>query len=122
VLIKADKNKARQKRHLRVRNHIAGTAARPRLNVYRSLANIYAQIIDDDAQKTLVSAGTVEKEIKDALENTDDIAAAEKVGEVIGKRATEKGITEVVFDRGGYVYQGKIAALAEAARKAGLDF
>ena len=111
-----------EKKHARIRNRFSGTAQRPRLAVYRSNKHIYAQIIDDDAQKTLVSAGTVEKEIKDALENTDDIAAAEKVGEVIGKRATEKGITEVVFDRGGYVYQGKIAALAEAARKAGLDF
>ena len=113
---------ARQKKHKRMRGHIHGTAERPRLAVFRSNKHMYAQIIDDDAQKTLVSAGTVEKEIKDALENTDDIAAAEKVGEVIGKRAIDKGITEVVFDRGGYVYQGKIAALAEAARKAGLDF
>jgi len=83
---------------------------------------MYAQIIDDEAQKTLAAAGTVEKEIRDALDNTDDIAAAAKVGEVIGQRAVEKGITEVVFDRGGYIYQGKVAALAEAARKAGLDF
>ena len=122
MIKKFDSNKARLKRHRRVRAKISGTPERPRLNVFRSSKHIYAQIIDDDAQKTLVSAGTVEKEIKDALENTDDIAAAEKVGEVIGKRAIEKGITEVVFDRGGYVYQGKIAALAEAARKAGLDF
>ena len=122
-MVKKEKRKAiREKKHARIRNRFSGTAQRPRLAVYRSNKHIYAQIIDDDAQKTLVSAGTVEKEIKDALENTDDIAAAEKVGEVIGKRAIEKGITEVVFDRGGYVYQGKIAALAEAARKAGLDF
>ena len=122
-MVKKENRKAsREKKHARIRNRFSGTAQRPRLAVYRSNKHIYAQIIDDDAQKTLVSAGTVEKEIKDALENTDDIAAAEKVGEVIGKRATEKGITEVVFDRGGYVYQGKIAALAEAARKAGLDF
>ena len=122
-MVKKKNRKAiREKKHARIRNRFSGTAQRPRLAVYRSNKHIYAQIIDDDAQKTLVSAGTVEKEIKDALENTDDIAAAEKVGEVIGKRAIDKGITEVVFDRGGYVYQGKIAALAEAARKAGLDF
>ena len=122
-MVKKENRKAiREKKHARIRKRFSGTAQRPRLAVYRSNKHIYAQIIDDDAQKTLVSAGTVEKEIKDALENTDDIAAAEKVGEVIGKRAIDKGITEVVFDRGGYVYQGKIAALAEAARKAGLDF
>ena len=122
-MVKKENRKAiREKKYARIRNRFSGTAQRPRLAVYRSNKHIYAQIIDDDAQKTLVSAGTVEKEIKDALENTDDIAAAEKVGEVIGKRAIDKGITEVVFDRGGYVYQGKIAALAEAARKAGLDF
>ena len=122
-MVKKENRKAiREKKHVMIRNRFSGTAQRPRLAVYRSNKHIYAQIIDDDAQKTLVSAGTVEKEIKDALENTDDIAAAEKVGEVIGKRAIDKGITEVVFDRGGYVYQGKIAALAEAARKAGLDF
>ena len=115
-MVKKENRKAiREKKHARIRNRFSGTAQRPRLAVYRSNKHIYAQM-------TLVSAGTVEKEIKDALENTDDIAAAEKVGEVIGKRAIEKGITEVVFDRGGYVYQGKIAALAEAARKAGLDF
>ena len=108
-MVKKENRKAiREKKHARIRNRFSGTAQRPRLAVYRSNKHIYAQIIDDDAQKTLVSAGTVEKEIKDALENTDDIAAAEKVGEVIGKRAIDKGITEVVFDRGGYVYQGKI--------------
>lgn len=119
---KINRKAIREKKHARIRNRFSGTAQRPRLAVYRSNKHIYAQIIDDDAQRTLVSAGTVEKEIKDALENTDDIAAAEKVGEVIGQRAAQKGITEVVFDRGGYVYQGKIAALAEAARKAGLNF
>ena len=122
MISKKSRSEVREKKHKKIRNRFSGTAQRPRLAVYRSNKHIYAQIIDDDAQKTLVSAGTVEKEIKDALENTDDIAAAEKVGEVIGKRAIDKGITEVVFDRGGYVYQGKIAALAEAARKAGLDF
>ncbi|MBR7045338.1 MAG: 50S ribosomal protein L18 [Lachnospiraceae bacterium] len=122
-MVKKENRKAiREKKHARLRNRISGTAARPRLAVYRSNKHIYAQIIDDDAQTTLAAAGSVEKEIRDALDHTDDIAAAEKVGEVIAQRAASKGITEVVFDRGGYIYQGKIAALAEAARKAGLDF
>lgn len=122
-MVKKQNRKAiREKKHARLRSHISGTASRPRLAVFRSNKHMYAQIIDDEAQKTLAAAGTVEKEIRDALDNTDDIAAAAKVGEVIGQRAVEKGITEVVFDRGGYIYQGKVAALAEAARKAGLDF
>ncbi len=122
-MVKKENRKAiREKKHARLRNRISGTAARPRLAVFRSNKHIYAQIIDDDAQTTLAAAGSVEKEIRDALDNTDDIAAAEKVGEVIAQRAASKGITEVVFDRGGYIYQGKVAALAEAARKAGLDF
>ncbi len=119
---KENRKAIREKKHARLRNRFSGTAERPRLAVYRSNKHIYAQIIDDDAQKTLVAAGTVEKEIADAIDNTDDIAAAEKVGEVIAQRAAEKGIKQVVFDRGGYIYQGKIAALAEAARKAGLEF
>ena len=119
---KQNRKAIREKKHARLRGHISGTASRPRLAVFRSNKHMYAQIIDDEAQKTLAAAGTVEKEIRDALDNTDDIAAAAKVGEVIGQRAVEKGITEVVFDRGGYIYQGKVAALAEAARKAGLDF
>ena len=122
-MVKKQNRKAiREKKQARLRGHISGTASRPRLAVFRSNKHMYAQIIDDEAQKTLAAAGTVEKEIRDALDNTDDIAAAAKVGEVIGQRAVEKGITEVVFDRGGYIYQGKVAALAEAARKAGLDF
>lgn len=119
MLLKADKNKARQKRHLRVRNHISGTAERPRLNVFRSLANIYVQIIDDEKGMTLVSASTQDKEFK---EYGGNIAAAKAVGTTIAKRALEKGISEVVFDRGGYVYHGRVAALAEAAREAGLKF
>ena len=122
MIKKVSKNVVRQRRHLRVRKHIIGTSARPRLNVFRSASNIYAQIIDDTAGRTLVSAGTVEKDIKAELTNTDDIAAAEYVGETIAKRAIEKGINTVVFDRGGFIYQGKVAALAEAARKAGLEF
>ena len=119
MLKKQDKNKARQKRHLRVRNHISGTAKRPRLNVYRSIANIYAQIIDDEKGVTLVSAGTVGKGFEAYGGN---IAAAKAVGEAVAKKAIEKGIKEVVFDRGGYVYHGRVAALAEAAREAGLKF
>ena len=119
MLLKADKNKARQKRHLRVRNHIAGTAARPRLNVYRSLANIYVQVIDDEKGVTLVSASSQDKGFENYGGN---IEAAKAIGTEIAKRALEKGITEVVFDRGGYVYHGRVAALAEAAREAGLKF
>jgi len=119
VFVKEDKNKARQKRHLRVRNHISGTAERPRLNVFRSLSNIYAQVIDDVNGVTLVSASTKDKDFQNYGGN---IEAAKAVGQAVAKRALEKGITEVVFDRGGYVYHGRVAALAEAAREAGLKF
>ena len=119
MFVKEDKNKARQKRHLRVRNHISGTAERPRLNVFRSLSNIYAQVIDDVQGVTVVSASTQEKDFANYGGN---IEAAKAVGEAVAKRAMEKGITEVVFDRGGYVYHGRIKALAEAAREAGLKF
>ncbi|MBO5565176.1 MAG: 50S ribosomal protein L18 [Lachnospiraceae bacterium] len=122
-MIKKENRKAiREKKHMRIRNRFAGTPERPRLAVYRSNNHIYAQIIDDSVGNTLVSAGTVEKDVRGAIEHTDDIAAAEYVGELIGKRAVEKGITKVVFDRGGYIYHGKIAAFADAARKAGLEF
>ncbi len=119
MLQKSDKNKARQKRHLRVRNHIHGTAERPRLNVYRSLKNIYVQVIDDERGVTLASASTKDKRFANYGGN---IEAAKVIGAEIAKRAMEKGITEVVFDRGGYIYHGRVAALAEAARKAGLKF
>ena len=119
MLIKQDKNKARQKRHLRVRNHIAGTAARPRLNVFRSLKNIYAQIIDDEKGVTLVSASSKNKGFSQYGGNVE---AAKAIGSAVAKKALEKGITEVVFDRGGYIYHGRVAALAEAAREAGLKF
>lgn len=122
MIRKQDRKAVRVKKHERLRNRISGTAQKPRLAVFRSNKNIYAQIIDDEAGNTIVSAGTVEKAIKDGLEYTDNVEAAEKVGEVIGQRAVEKGIKEVVFDRGGYIYQGKVAALADAARKAGLEF
>ena len=119
MLIKQDKNKARRKRHLRVRNHIAGTAARPRLNVFRSLKNIYAQIIDDEKGVTLVSASSKDK---DFSRYGGNVEAAKAIGAAVAKKALAKGITEVVFDRGGYIYHGRVAALAEAAREAGLKF
>ena len=119
---KANRKLIREKKHLRVRNRFSGTPDRPRLSVYRSNNHIYAQVIDDEAGKTLVSAGTVEKDVRAALEHTDDIAAAEYIGDLVAKRALEAGITKVDFDRGGLIYQGKVAALADAARKAGLDF
>ena len=119
VLTKQDKNKARKKRHLRVRNHISGTAQRPRLNVFRSIANIYAQVIDDTKGITLVCAGSNEKGFEAYGGN---VAAAKAVGEAVAKRALEKGIKEVVFDRGAFKFHGRIKAVAEAAREAGLSF
>ena len=114
-----DKNAMRQKRHIRVRGKISGTPERPRLNVFRSNANIYAQIIDDVNGVTLVSANTLEKEFEGATGNCE---AAKKVGAVLAERAKAKGIEEVVFDRGGYIFHGRVAALAEGAREAGLKF
>ena len=119
MLLKADKNKSRQKRHLRVRKHIAGTAERPRLNVFRSLSHVYAQVIDDINGVTIVAASSKDKDFSTYGGN---IEAAKAVGEAVAKRALDKGITEVVFDRGGYIYHGRVAALAEAAREAGLKF
>ena len=115
-----DKIKMRQRRHLRVRMNIAGTASLPRLNVYRSNKHIYAQIIDDVKGVTLVSASSNDKELK--LANGSNIEAAKQVGALVAKRALEKGIEAVVFDRGGYLYHGRVQALAEAAREAGLKF
>ena len=122
MISKKDRKEIREKKHKRIRLHLKGTADCPRLCVYRSNKHIYAQIVDDDAQKTLASASTVEKSVKAELERTDDVAAAAYVGRVIGRRAVDLGIKEVVFDRGGYVYHGKVAALADGAREAGLDF
>ncbi len=119
---KVSRNEVRIKKHKRLRNHLAGTAERPRLAVFRSNSHMYAQIIDDTVGHTLVAASTLEKDIKAGLEHTDDIAAAAAVGTAIAKKALEKGITSVVFDRGGFIYQGKVQALAEAAREAGLQF
>ena len=120
LLNRADKNEKRQKRHLRSRKQIIGTAEKPRLNVYRSLSNIYAQIINDVTGETIVSASTVEKNVKENYGG--NIEAAKSVGEAIAKKALEKGINVVVFDRGGYLYHGRVAALATAAREAGLEF
>ena len=119
MITRPNTNKQRMKRHKRVRAKISGTPERPRLNVFRSNANIYAQIIDDVNGVTLVSANTLEKEFEGATGNCE---AAKKVGAVLAERAKEKGIEEVVFDRGGYVYHGRIAALADGAREAGLKF
>ena len=112
----------RVKKHRRLRNNLAGTAERPRLAVFRSNNHMYAQIIDDTVGKTLVAASTTEKAVKAELEKTNDVAAAAYLGTVIAKRALENGISTVVYDRGGFIYQGKIKALAEAAREAGLEF
>lgn len=117
-----DKNKDRLVRHARVRKTVVGTAKRPRLNVYRSLTNIYAQIIDDENGKTLVSASTLDKEVAEQIKGKTKKEAAKIVGEVVGKRAVEKKIKEVVFDRGGYIYTGRVQAVADGARASGLKF
>ena len=122
MVSKESRQKVRVKKHMKIRNRFSGTALRPRLAVFRSNNHMYAQIIDDTVGNTLVSASTLEKEIKAELEKTNNVDAAAYLGTVIAKRAIEKGIKEVVFDRGGFIYQGKIAALADAAREAGLEF
>ena len=122
MVSKKSRAEVRVKKHNRLRNRFAGTADRPRLAVFRSNNHMYAQIIDDTVGNTLVSASTTQKDVKAELEKTNDVAAAAYLGTVIAKRAIEKGITTVVFDRGGFIYQGKIQALADAAREAGLNF
>ncbi len=122
MISKKSRADIREKKHMKLRNRFKGTADRPRLAVYRSNMHIYAQIINDLEHKTLVAASTVQKDVKAELEKTNDVAAAAYLGKVIAKKAKEKGITEVVFDRGGYIYHGKIKALADAAREAGLEF
>lgn len=122
MLKQINKEANRKARHARVRKKLSGTPQKPRLNVYKSNANIYAQIIDDIAGTTLISASTLDKDIKSGLSNSSNKEAAKIVGDVIGKRALEKGIEEVVFDRSGYKYHGKVKELAEAARNAGLKF
>ena len=119
---KESRQAIRVKKHMKIRNRFAGTAERPRLAVFRSNNHMYAQIIDDTVGKTLVAASTVEKDVKAELKKTNDVEAAAYLGTVIAKRAIEKGIKTVVFDRGGFIYQGKVAALADAAREAGLEF
>ena len=119
---KESRQKVRVKKHMRIRNRFSGTTERPRLAVFRSNNHMYAQIIDDTVGNTLVSACTLEKDVKAELEKTNNVDAAAYLGTVIAKRAIEKGIKMVVFDRGGFIYQGKIAALADAAREAGLEF
>ena len=122
MVSKKSKAALREKKHMRLRNRLSGTAERPRLAVFRSNNHMYAQIIDDTVGKTLVAASTLEKDVKAELEKTNNVDAAAYLGTVIAKKAMEKGIKEVVFDRGGFIYQGKIKALAEAAREAGLEF
>lgn len=119
---KQSRSEIRKKKHYRLRDRFSGTTERPRLAVFRSNDHMYAQIIDDSVGHTLVAASTLEKEIKAELEQTDTVEAAAYVGTVIAKRAIEKGIKEVVFDRGGFIYHGKVKALADAAREAGLEF
>ncbi len=122
MIKKASRKDIREKKHARLRNRINGTAECPRLVVFRSNNHMYAQIIDDTVGNTLVSASTLEKSIKDAVDHTNDVAAAVSVGKAVAEKALAKGIKTVVFDRGGYVYKGKVKALADAAREAGLEF
>ena len=122
MVSKETRQEIRAKKHMRMRNRFSGTAERPRLAVFRSNNHMYAQIIDDTVGNTLVAASTLEKSVKAELEKTNNVDAAAYLGKVIAERALDKGIKTVVFDRGGFLYTGKIAALAEAAREAGLEF
>jgi len=119
---KIDRRKARLRRHRRVRRHVVGTSERPRLNVFRSLDHIYAQVIDDSQGHTLVSASTVDSEIVEQMDGLEKMEQAEVVGKVLAERALDQGIERVVFDRGGYKYHGRVKALADAAREGGLEF
>ena len=122
MVSKKSRSEVRMKKHARIRNRFSGTAEKPRLAVFRSNNHMYAQIIDDTVGNTLVAASTVEKSARAELEHTNTVDAAAYIGTLIAKRALEKGIETVVFDRGGFIYQGKIQALADAAREAGLKF
>ncbi len=122
MIKKEPKNIARKRRHKRVRRKVMGTAERPRLNVYRSLRHIYAQIVDDINSHTLVSASSLDKEIKEGITTGGNWEAAQKVGELLARRAMEKNIDKVIFDRGGYHYHGRVKALAEEVRQAGIEF
>ncbi|HOM02990.1 MAG TPA: 50S ribosomal protein L18 [Acetivibrio sp.] len=122
MIKKPGSNVARVRKHARVRKKVFGTPERPRLNVYRSLTNIYAQVIDDTAGRTLVSASSLDKDIKSKLDYCGNKEAAKEVGKLVAQRALASGIKRVVFDRGGYIYHGRVKELAEAAREAGLEF
>lgn len=122
MITKGDKNKARLKRHQRVRKKIEGTMERPRLNVFRSSKHIYAQLIDDVKGVTVASASTLDKDLREDIKNGGNVESARKVGELIAKRAKAQGYAQVVFDRGGYLYHGRVQALADTAREAGLEF
>ena len=122
MINKESRSEVRAKKHLKIRNRFSGTAERPRLAVFRSNNQMYAQVIDDSEGKTLVAASTTEKAVKSELKKTNDVDAAAYVGKVIAERAIAAGVKTVVFDRGGFIYQGKIKALADAAREAGLEF
>ncbi|MBQ6091293.1 MAG: 50S ribosomal protein L18 [Lachnospiraceae bacterium] len=119
---KESRTKIREKKHLKIRNRFSGTPERPRLSVFRSNSHMYAQIIDDTVGNTIVAASTLDKDVKGQLKFTDNIEAATLLGKVIAQKALDKGIKTVVFDRGGFIYHGKVQALAEAAREAGLEF
>ena len=122
MVSKESRAEVRMNKHRKIRNRFSGTAERPRLAVFRSNNHMYAQIIDDTVGKTLVSASTLDKDVKAECEKTNNVEAAAVVGKVVAKKALEKGITTVVYDRGGFIYEGKVKALAEAAREAGLEF
>ena len=122
MVSKTVRSEVRKNKHRRIRSRLSGTPEKPRLSVFRSNKHMYAQVIDDEAGNTIVSASTLQSEVKDGLEKTNDITAASRLGEVIAKKALDNGIKTVVFDRGGYIYQGKVKALADAAREAGLEF
>lgn len=122
MINKIDKNKERQRRHLRVRKKVSGTAATPRLCIYRSLNHVYAQVIDDVKGVTLCSASTLEKDVKAAIKDLNKTDASKVVGKKVAEKAIAKGVKEVVFDRGGYLYTGRVQAVADGAREAGLNF
>ncbi len=122
MIKKPSRNQVRLRKHARVRKKVTGTPERPRLNVFRSLKHIYAQIIDDTTGHTLVAASTLDEALKDSLKNGGNKEAARAVGKLIAEKALDKGIKQVVFDRGGYLYHGRVKELAEGAREAGLDF
>ncbi len=117
-----NRSEVRKNKHRRIRSRLSGTPEKPRLSVFRSNNHMYAQVIDDVAGNTIVSASTLQTDVKEGLEKTNDVAAAARLGEVIAKKALDNGVKKVVFDRSGYIYQGKVKALADAAREAGLEF